>query len=198
MKRPPRDFAASFEPAQGAEDLAPGHRDTLAGHQLARDDAVAVEQDAGDGFGVLVGEGRVGFLGDGRGQRRPATRRALADEDATAAVAGAARASASAAGGARELAEALEAVGMSETGGDQFAQAVLDVGGDAARAVDEFVEEERAAFAEQAVDLPRRAVELVGRAGRGWGARIGRGQARAEAHGGWRRAAWRNRGAGRR
>ena len=69
------DGAARLEAAEGAEDLAPGDGERLACDDIAEDDAVAEEQDAGDALseGLYVG---VGGYGGGGLDERPAAGRA--------------------------------------------------------------------------------------------------------------------------
>ena len=135
------DFAASFKASQRSEDIAPGETEALTADDVAEDDAVAVEEGGGDGLGYLVGvDAGGGWLED-----RPAARGSANGEAAGAAgVAPAAAAGAGPAGG--DGAKAFVTVGGDAAGGDQIAQAVLDVGGQAPGAHDDLLEEQGAAF----------------------------------------------------
>ena len=141
------DIAAGFEASQGTQHIAPGETEILPSNDIAKDYAVAVEKSGCDGFGDLV---RVD-AGGGRLEGRPAAR-GSADGEA-AGAAGVAPAAAAGAGPTRSNgAKALIAVGGDAAGGDQVAQAVLDIGGQPPGAHDDLFEEKSAALAQQSVD----------------------------------------------
>lgn len=124
------DGSPRFHAAQDGEQVAPGGSDGFAGEQIAKDDAPAQEQLAGDGLRAF-GEGE--SSGD-----------VTKDGPTSGGVAGTGEAFTAFTAtpfGIDEGAEIFEAVGGDESGGDQFPESVLDFAREAADGADDVGEE---------------------------------------------------------
>lgn len=124
------DGSPRFHAAQDGEQVAPGGSDGSAGEQIAKDDAPAQEQLAGDGLRAF-GEGE--SSGD-----------VTKDGPTSGGVAGTGEAFTAFTAtpfGIDEGAEIFEAVGGDESGGDQFPESVLDFAREAADGADDVGEE---------------------------------------------------------
>ena len=166
-------LAARLQASQRPQDVAPGHGDALAGQEVAEDDAVAGQQDLGGPLGQILGvEVGGGVADDGPAPGGAGPGEAAAGVARTPATPSRARAAL-----AGQMSQALVAVGVDEPPGDEVAQGRLHFGGEAAAAVDDLVEEERPAVAQQVEHGAGRARHglagsgLVGRVGRGGGGR---------------------------
>ena len=167
------DLPAGLHASQRPQDVAPGHGDALAGQQVAEDDAVARQQDLSRPLGQILGVEAGGGVAHGG----PATGGARAGETAAGVARAPTTPSRARAALAGQVPQSLVAVGVDEPPGDEVAQGRLHFGGQATAAIDDLVEEERPALAQEVEHDARRARDgfasgrrvFVGRIRRGGG-----------------------------
>lgn len=157
------DQAAGFEAAEDGDELAPGRDGGFAGDEVAEDDTVAAEEHAAGGFelGVAEDRGGGGVLAGGR------IRRMHEESPAAGGGLGARGLAAETAAGIDEGAEAVEAVGGDEAGGNQLPESAVDFFGGRGEKADEIGGEHGSAIREAGAKAVGKIAESGGECGLG-------------------------------